>query len=94
MISIQQFGSGVIADLIRRQPASKERTALAWQLAVGTALARVTTVELRDGMLTVGAADPRWVAEVLRAREVVLRKMQHLLGADEVTRLTSRRDRG
>jgi predicted nucleic acid-binding Zn ribbon protein len=89
MISIHQFASGVIADLIRRQPASKERTAFAWQLAVGPALARVTTVELEGGVLTVRAADGRWVAEVMRARDVVLHKMQHVLGADQVTRLTT-----
>jgi len=89
MIQLHDFATGVLADLIRRQPASKERTAFAWQLAVGPALARVTAVDLVDGVLTVSAADPRWVHEVLRARESVLRKMQHVLGADQVTQVIS-----
>jgi Dna[CI] antecedent, DciA len=89
MISVHHVGSRVLADLIRRQPASKERTGFAWQLAVGPALARVTTVELEGGILTVAATDPRWVGEVMRAREGVLRKMQHLLGADQVVGLAS-----
>ena len=91
MIPINHFGAGVLAEIVRRQPASKERTAFAWQLAVGPALARATTVELAEGgVLTVRAGDQRWLAEVERAREVVLQKMQHLLGRDQVTRITTR----
>jgi hypothetical protein len=85
MIPVQNFSSNVLAEILRRQPASKERTQFAWQLAVGPALARVTTVELTGGILTVRAGDRRWVLEIERAREAVLQKMQHLLGADEVT---------
>jgi predicted nucleic acid-binding Zn ribbon protein len=91
MIPINHFGGGVLAEIVRRQPASKERTAFAWQLAVGPALARATTVELAEsGVLTVRAGDQRWLAEVERAREVVLQKMQQLLGPDQVRRLTTR----
>ncbi len=53
MLPIQQLSAGVLADVIRRQPSSPARTALAWQLAVGPALARATTVALCDGVLTV-----------------------------------------
>jgi predicted nucleic acid-binding Zn ribbon protein len=87
MIPIQHFASGVLAEMIRRQPASKERTAFAWQLAVGQALARVTTVELREGVLTVRAADARWMRELRRASETILARMQHLLGRDAITRI-------
>jgi predicted nucleic acid-binding Zn ribbon protein len=87
MIPVQSVSSSVLAEIVRRQPASKERTSFAWQLAVGQALARVTTVELSDGVLTVRAIDPRWVMEIERAREVVLRKLQDLLGASQVVRL-------
>ena len=87
MIPIQNFASGVLAEIIRRQPASKERTAFAWQLAVGQALARVTTVELREGVLTVRAADARWMRELRRALETILARMQHLLGRDAITRI-------
>jgi hypothetical protein len=87
MIPVQSFSSSVLAEIVRRQPASKERTNFAWQLAVGQALARVTTVELSQGVLTVRAIDPRWVVEIERAREPVLRKLQDLLGPGEISRL-------
>ncbi|MEN3339986.1 MAG: Dna[CI] antecedent, DciA [Acidobacteriota bacterium] len=91
MIPLNNFAAGVLADLVRRQPASKERTAFAWQLAVGPALARATSVELDGGgILTVRGSDPRWVAEIDRARDGVLLKMQHLLGRDQITRIRTR----
>jgi hypothetical protein len=88
MLSIQSFSSGVLAEIIRRQPASKEKTAFAWQLAVGQALARVTTVEQVDRTLRVRAVDPRWSAEIARAEPLILKRLQQLLGPDAVTRLT------
>lgn len=90
MIPIQNFSTSVIAEIVRRQPASKERTGFAWQLAVGQALARVTTVDLADGVLSVRAIDRRWLLEIERAREAVLQKMQHLLGRDEVAHIMTR----
>jgi predicted nucleic acid-binding Zn ribbon protein len=88
MIPLQNFSTGVLAEIVRRQPSSKERTAFAWQLAVGPALARATTVELGEGgVLTVRAIDQRWVVEIDRAREAVLQKMQHLMGRDQVTKI-------
>jgi predicted nucleic acid-binding Zn ribbon protein len=90
MVPVQSFGSGVLAEIVRRQPASKERTNFAWQLAVGPALARATTVDLRDGVLTVRALDRRWIQEIERARDTVTAKMQQILGADQVTRIATR----
>jgi predicted nucleic acid-binding Zn ribbon protein len=90
MIPIQHFASSVLIEIVRRQPASKERTSFAWQLAVGPALSRVTTVELENGVLTVRSKDKRWIHEIERARDRVLQKMQHLLGKDEITRMKTR----
>jgi predicted nucleic acid-binding Zn ribbon protein len=90
MRPIQNISSDVLAEMIRRQPASNERTAFAWQLAVGPALARVTTVDLYGGVLTVSAADDRWTKEIARARAIVLAKMQHLLGPEAVTGIRTR----
>lgn len=87
MIPLQTFSAGVLAEILRRQPASKERTRFAWQLAVGQTLARVTTVELEDGVLSVRAIDHRWLAEIERAHGSVLQKMQQLLGPEEVRRV-------
>jgi predicted nucleic acid-binding Zn ribbon protein len=89
MVPLQSFSSGVLAEIVRRQPASKERTNFAWQLAVGQALARATTVDLRDGVLTVRAVDRRWIQEIDRAKASVMMKMQNILGSDQVTRIVT-----
>jgi predicted nucleic acid-binding Zn ribbon protein len=94
MIPIQHFSAGVLADVIRRQPSSPARTMLAWQIAVGPALARATTVELSEGVLTVHSSDARWTLEVTRARDIVLRRLQHFLGPDCVKALHIEREPG
>ncbi|HEU4934982.1 MAG TPA: DciA family protein [Vicinamibacterales bacterium] len=90
MIPLQSFSAGVLAEIVRRQPASKERTNFAWQLAVGQPVARVTTVELRDGVLTVSAVDRRWIREIERSRDSVTKKMQQILGADQIKRIDTK----
>jgi predicted nucleic acid-binding Zn ribbon protein len=87
MLPIQHFSSGVLAEIIRRQPPSAARTKFAWQLAVGPALARATVVELAQGVLTVKAVDQRWLREIERARPRVLAKLQALLGREAVTKI-------
>src|SRR4051794_41844712 len=82
MRAIQQFTPAVLAEVIRRQPPSQGRTTLAWQVAVGAAIARATSVQLADGVLTVTAKDPRWVADVEAARAIVLGRLKQLLGND------------
>jgi hypothetical protein len=87
MLPIQSFSTGMLAEIIRRQPASKEKTRFVWQLIAGAALARVTTVELVDGVLKVRCVDERWLSEVARAKPMILARLQQLLGADAVRRL-------
>jgi len=82
--SVQSVVPAVLAEIIRRQPASKERTAFAWSVAVGPALARATTVELRERTLVVSARDARWAHEIERARETILARLKHLLGDSTV----------
>jgi predicted nucleic acid-binding Zn ribbon protein len=82
VIPLQSFSSAVLAELVRRQPASPARTSFAWQVAVGPALARTTTVELTDGVLHVAARDPRWLKEIGAMRQQILLRLQHLLGPD------------
>lgn len=82
--SVHAVAPAVLAELIRRQPASKERTAFAWLVAVGPALARVTTVELRDRTLAVTARDPRWAKEIERAKPTILARVRQLLGEGAV----------
>ena len=87
MQPIHNFASGVLAQVIRRQPDSPGRTTFAWQLAVGPALARATTVTLDGSVLRVTANDPRWLKEIDRARGGILPKLQHLLGQGTVTKI-------
>jgi hypothetical protein len=84
VIPIHHFSSLVIGDILRRQPESAARTRLAWQMAVGPALARVTSVDLASGVLTVRAADSRWTDEINRARAVIVKRLQDLLGTSHV----------
>jgi hypothetical protein len=87
MVPLQNLATTVIAEVVRRQPSSAARTTFAWQIAVGTALARTTTVDLSDGILVVRARDARWAREIERAAETILKRMQHLLGPSEIARI-------
>ena len=91
MVPLQNFATGVLADIIRRQPPSPARTAFAWSVAVGPALARSTTVLLSSEVLTVRARDPRWAREIERAADTILARMQHLLGAANIARMVIER---
>ena len=84
MQAFQSFAPAVLAEIVRRQPASKERTEFAWAVAVGPALARVTTVELRNRNMIVCARDVQWARELERARDTILPRLQLLLGPDTV----------
>lgn len=87
MEPLQSFATGVLAETIRRQPPSAARTSFAWSVAVGPALARVTAVILRDGVLRVSPRDARWGREIERARDTILERVRLLLGRDAVTDL-------
>jgi predicted nucleic acid-binding Zn ribbon protein len=82
--SFQSFAPSVLAEIVRRQPTSPARTAFAWSVAVGPALARVTTVELRNHNIIVVARDVQWARELERARDTILPRLQLLLGRDTV----------
>ena len=90
MVPLQNLATGVIAEVIRRQPASPGRTTFAWTVAVGPALARSATVTLAGDVLKVRVRDPRWAIEIERAADTILERMQHLLGAASVSRIEIR----
>ena len=46
MVPLQNFATGVLAEVIQRQPPSPARTTFAWTVAVGPALARSATATL------------------------------------------------
>lgn len=87
MVPVQSFAASVLAGIIRRQPASRERTAFAWSVVAGPALGRAAAVELRGGILIVSPKDARWAAEIARAGETLVARLQALLGPAEVKSL-------
>ena len=90
MVPVQNLTAGILAAVIRRQPHSRERTSFAWQLAAGAALARSATVDLESGVLSVRPRTRQWAREIERAADMIVMRMQHLLGPDAVTRIDIR----
>ena len=57
-----------LTELFRQGPMSQGKLEVAWRVAVGDALARVTTVRLQpDGVVEVQPADQRWNKELKRS---------------------------
>jgi predicted nucleic acid-binding Zn ribbon protein len=90
MRPIQAFSGSVLAEIVRRQASSPARTAFAWQLVAGPTLARMTSVEMKGTTLQITAKDERWLKEIDRARPAILPKLQQLLGADVITKISTR----
>ena len=88
MQAFQTFAPAVLASVLRRQPPSAARTAFAWTVAAGPAMARAASVEHKDGTLLVTPKDARWSREIERSRDTLLLRVQHLLGRDQVTAIT------
>jgi hypothetical protein len=87
MVPLQKFATGVVAEIIRRQPPSDQRTSFAWTVAVGPALARSTSATLSDRVLRVRTRDPRWAREIERSADTILLRMQHLMGRESVVKI-------
>ena len=78
----------VLAEIIRKAPLSPEKVEFAWRTAVGSAVERVTTVQLDDhGVLHVTAADAHWALEVKRSSKLILRRLAVLLGDGVVRKI-------
>ena len=70
----------VLPALLARAPLTPEKVTFVWGLAVGSAIARATTVTLAETVLTVRTPDPAWAREVDRSRALILARVQQLLG--------------
>lgn len=84
MVPLNSFAPALLAQIIRQQPPSPARTALAWQIAVGAAISRRAQVSLEDGLLLVQVRNTHWAAELQGARETIVTRMRALLGPGEV----------
>ena len=78
------LASSVLPALVARAPLTPEKVAFAWSVSVGPAMQRATQVRLRGSVLDVRALDPAWVKEVERSRDLILARVQHVLGREVV----------
>jgi hypothetical protein len=87
VIPLQAFMPGALAEALRRAPLSAEKVAFAWRTAVGAAVARASTIELRGSVLTVQVTTEQWRHEIARSSGVIRSRMDLVLGAGIVTRI-------
>ena len=65
---------------LRRAPLTPEKVAFSWRTAVGPAVGKATSVELRDGVLHVRAKDATWQREIERSAALIRSRLEGLLG--------------
>jgi hypothetical protein len=88
MHSVHTLIPTAVTTLLRQGAMSQGKLEVAWRLAVGDALNRVTTPRLREaGVIEVEAVDVRWQREVKRSRSVILARLRSLLGEDTIDQL-------
>ena len=73
-----------LAVVLRGAPLTSDKIAFAWLIAVGPAVGRATTAELKGRVLHVRAKDAAWRREVERSTGVIRTRLQALLGDDVV----------
>jgi predicted nucleic acid-binding Zn ribbon protein len=81
---------GALVELLRGTPLSPGKVGFAWRTAVGPAVERVTSVQLAGRVLVVETSGPQWAREVTRSADVILTRLQTLLGKETVTSITVR----
>ena len=80
MRPVSQSIPDALATILRRAPLTDDKVFFAWRTAVGPALYKATTIELRNGVLCVRAKDDAWRREVERSAAVVRARLDSLLG--------------
>ena len=80
MIPVQQFMPAAVAEILRKAPLTPEKVAFAWRTAVGPAVAKATSVELREGVLRVRAREVTWLREVERSAPLIRSRLATVLG--------------
>ena len=84
MIPVHEVVPAALATVLRRAPLTPEKVAFAWRTAVGPAVDRVTTIELKGRVLNVRAKDAAWQREVERSAALIRTRLAVLLGDDVV----------
>ncbi len=84
VIPIHAVVPDALAAVLRKAPLTPEKVAFAWRTAVGPAVDRVTTIELKGRVLHVRAKDAAWQREVERSAGLIRTRLGALLGDDVV----------
>jgi hypothetical protein len=91
MDSLHSVVPAALTELFRQGPMSQGKLEVAWRVAVGDALTRVTTVRLQpEGVVEVQPVDQRWNKELKRSSSMILTRLIGLLGTDAVKRIVVR----
>jgi len=88
MDSLNSVVPRALTELFRVGPMSQGKLEVAWRVAVGDALSRVTTVQLLPhGVVEVHPSDQRWHKELQRSSSMILTRLIGLLGPHSLTRI-------
>jgi hypothetical protein len=87
VIPVNHVMPGALAAILQRAPLTPEKVAFSWRTAVGAAVDKVTSVELRDGVLYVRAKDATWQREVERSAALIRARLDGMLGDRIVRRI-------
>ena len=91
MDSLHSVVPRALTELFRQGPMSQGKLEVAWRVAVGDGIARVTKVRLQpEGVVEVTPADSRWDKELKRSSSMILTRLIGLLGAGSITRIVVR----
>lgn len=93
MERLDRTATRAVRQLLEAQPLTEAKVRFAWTLAAGPALARATTLTFTDGVLTVRTRSTAWHQELTRAEGLLRARLDELLGAGAVRRLTVAVDR-
>jgi hypothetical protein len=88
MTRLDQTAVRALQALLAGQPTTDAKVVFAWTIAAGPVLSRAATVRWSEtGTLQVAARSDAWRQEVTRARPLIVRRMNELLGTELVRRI-------
>lgn len=80
VIPVNAVMPDALATVLRKAPLTAEKVAFAWRTAVGPAMDRVTTIELKGSVLKVRTRDAAWQREIERSAALIRTRLDALLG--------------
>jgi hypothetical protein len=80
VIPVQQFMPSALASVLRLAPMTPAKVAFAWRTAVGAAVDRASSVELRGSTLVVVVKSEQWRQEVSRSSGMIRSRVNLVLG--------------